>query len=66
MRQKTKTERITFTIDEFCQHYGICRATYYRLRKEKNLPTLRKLERKVFIRKDEADVWFDKIKVEEK
>lgn len=60
---KPTTEKITFTINEFCWHYGICRTTFYRLKKEGNLPPLRRIERKYFIRKDEADVWFDTIKV---
>lgn len=59
-------EKITFTINEFCQHYGICRTTFYRLKKENNLPPLRQISRKYFIRKNEADVWFDTIKLENK
>ena len=63
---KPTTEKVTFTIDEFCQHYGICRSTFYSLKKDNNLPPLRQIERKYFIKKDEADIWFDGIKTEVK
>lgn len=61
-----KDDSLTLTINEFCWYYGICRSTFYRLKKENNLPPLRRIERKYFIRKDEADAWFDQIKVEKK
>lgn len=59
---KPTAEKITFTINEFCWYYGICRTTFYRLKEEGNIPPLYKLNRKVLIKKSDADVWFDKIK----
>jgi len=64
MKKKTETETITFTINEFCKHYGFCRATYYRLRKESNLPPIRKIDRKCFIKIEDAKIWFEKLRTE--
>jgi excisionase family DNA binding protein len=58
-----KIEKVTFTINEFCQYYGICRTTFYRLKKENNIPPLRQIGRKFFIKKMDADIWFESIKI---
>jgi len=56
MHQPT-TEQRALSIAQFCQAYGISRATYYNLAKAGNAPAILKIGRRSIITNDAAKSW---------
>jgi hypothetical protein len=61
MKNKT-IQKQTYTIDEFCEAYSICRATFYKLQIQGRAPKLKVINRKHIIKIEDAKQWFEDLK----
>jgi len=51
----------TFSINSFCEAYGISRALFYKLQNEGRAPKTFNLGRRVMISKDAARAWLSRM-----
>jgi predicted DNA-binding transcriptional regulator AlpA len=54
---QTTTDRQAYSVDEFCRSHGICRATFYNLRKAGDGPVEMKIGARTLISVEAAEAW---------